>query len=235
MQPNYKPSSMKSVINLANENPEYYFNSNRKADIFYESFNGVHWYSSQGNHRTVVGKFVCEYESDVNHNKEMIRGVPKTLYYVDWEAVRLYVKLTKFLVNNNINIDITVDKIDISRYCFEPVFFIYYHKDRNYNSKSNKFVKLLKMLFFSVNDKYLQLDRWEFRIFANWFIKEGTNLSFTSKIMRYVDVHLYNELNEMIWFPDIVKICGRRKYYNPVLTKNRHKKYCPTGNCDIKF
>lgn len=238
LYPNYKPSSMKKVIWLANDNPTYYFSSDRKADICYVSFDGEHWYSSQGNHRTVVGKFVCEYETYVNNNKQMIRGVDKIRYYVDWEAVKLYERLTKFVRNNGINLQITVEKIDISRYCFEPVFFIHLFKDKNYECKkhkSNKLLELLKIFFFTDNNKYLQLDRWEFKIFANWFIKEWTNLSFINKIRRYIDVNLYNELNDKIWFPDIIKICGQRKYYNRSLIKIKHKKCCPTGNCDLNY
>lgn len=111
-EPNRKPGSIKTCLNLADSNPSYYFN-NLKA-IQLTSFDGENWYShSGGNHRTIIGKFViakAEAKTGVKHN---FLGVSTLRYHIDHECLDMYQKLDILIKENGLKI--TLDALSEPR------------------------------------------------------------------------------------------------------------------------
>ncbi len=228
LEPQYKEGKMKSTIALADNNPNYYFSLDKKNDICFSSIDGKNWYSNQGNHRTVLGKFVCEREFLINKTKQIIGGVNKYLYFVDWETIKLYENLLDFIKKNNINLSIIIDRVKMSDGCYEPIFHLHLNF-KSYDIK-NEFIYIIKTIFIDRSMKSLHLNRWDFKIFANWFINGYTDKSFIISFKRFI-VHFVNIFYEtydhnLIWFPGVYQISKQNFSYDKLIDC-KHQKNCP--------
>jgi hypothetical protein len=111
LDPQISPGKMKSVFREYEENPNYYFNGEINGGISVSSINGGAWYSdNSGNHRTVVAKFASEQTFQETGNYPLVKGVTKHSYYVDLDAWKHYVELTKF-ADNGIHISVRREQV----------------------------------------------------------------------------------------------------------------------------
>lgn len=131
IDPQYKPSKMRSAFRMYDENPSYYFSGELENGICLSSLNGGPWFSnSGGNHRTVVAKFACERTFEETGIYPHVSGVMKHHYFVDLEALDLFKKLLEFH-DHGIHVSVERRQINESRtqgkHLFEyaPAFFVW--------------------------------------------------------------------------------------------------------------
>lgn len=159
--PQWRPGKMQNAIELADRNPAYYFNGEVKGGIHLSSVNGRDWYSNtDGNHRTVVAKFLSDMQFQKTGKYPLVAGVHTHTYEVDWESFSLFRALNSY---KSIGIKAYVKHESLS----DPlVFFV---ADYRFNHRG-KF-------------EHLTPDR--FRNYAKWVLRNNGTLTRGDVLAHY--------------------------------------------------
>ena len=154
-EPSYKPPKMNRYIAQTDADPEYYFSGDR-TDMHFDSYDGGQtWYSSEGNHRTVIAKFLFAMYFEKTGNKVPLRQVTAQRTTVDWEAHKAYQEIKKCIDENKLPINISPQKTETaSDYGFSSYALTFNVTDKRYPLGASK-----------------EMSRNEFIQYADWVVK----------------------------------------------------------------
>lgn len=125
LDPQCTDGTMRQTLRLADEKPEYYWDSEHKSDFSLVRLNGGPLYSDQGNHRTVAVKFLSDKFSQAGRCRRLA-GVSITDYVADVSAFEAYVGLKKYA---DMGIRATVNREKLSE-VHEPGRYVLTHRLR---------------------------------------------------------------------------------------------------------
>lgn len=86
----YRFYRMERVLAEYEKRPDYYFSTHDKTDIGFLSVDGEHWYSTEGNHRTIAAKFIHAFAEHHGYGKQLLHPVTLRRYEIDFAMHRLH-------------------------------------------------------------------------------------------------------------------------------------------------
>jgi len=170
--PQYKPSKMRRVFSLYDENPAYYFSGEVANGICLSSLNGGPWFSvSGGNHRTIIAKFACEHVFQVTGVYPLVAGVAKQHYFADVEAWELFGQLRGF-VDQGIHVTIRRQRLGNERL-------------QGNNTIEYRLAFHVADYRFSRNGRLQWLNADEFRKFARHIVRRNAEVTRLERLRHY--------------------------------------------------
>lgn len=113
-EPKYKVGKMRAVERQSDENPLYYFQSGMH-DISFDTFDGGRrWYSRQGNHRTVIGKFLLAMAHAKTGTLAHFPIVPVTYFSSDEPTFSAFHSLLACIEENQLLIHVDARSITLA-------------------------------------------------------------------------------------------------------------------------
>lgn len=184
--PQYKPSKMRTMFRLYDENPSYYFSGKVANGICLSSLNNGPWFSvSGGNHRTIIAKFACERVFQETGVYPLISGVAKHQYYVDVEAWELFKQLRVFADHG---IHVTVKRQRLEDRCLRGKKTIEYElafhvADFRFNRNGRK--------------QWLPTD--EFSRFARYIVRQNAAVTSLERLRHYWLCFSHGDVDSLIY------------------------------------